>query len=111
MNDQFPEIAAALEREPAEDFIADGELVAFRDGITSFERLQQRHRKHVPVFSLPLRPPPARGRGPAPAAAARAQVAPAKGLRFDDPIRFNPHRNRDTARSCSARPAGRASRA
>ena len=35
MNDQFPEIAHALEREPAEDFVADGEIVAFRNGVTS----------------------------------------------------------------------------
>jgi bifunctional non-homologous end joining protein LigD len=92
MNDQFPEVAAALEREPAEDFIADGELVAFRDGITSFERLQQRHRKHVPVFlylfDLPrlggedLRPLPLRER--------KSRLR--NGLRFDDPVRFNPHR-------------------
>jgi DNA ligase D-like protein (predicted ligase) len=92
MNDQFPEIAAALEREPAEDFIADGELVAFRDGITSFERLQQRHRKHVPVFLYlfdlarlggeDLRPLPLRER--------KSRLR--NGLRFDDPIRFNPHR-------------------
>jgi len=92
MNDQFPEIAAALEREPAEDFIADGELVAFRDGITSFERLQQRHRKHVPVFLYlfdlarlggeDLRPLPLRER--------KSRLR--SGLRFDDPIRFNPHR-------------------
>jgi bifunctional non-homologous end joining protein LigD len=93
MNDQFPEIAEALEHQPARDFIADGEIVAFRDGITSFERLQQRHRKHVPVFlyvfdlprlegedlrSLPLRERKSRLR---------------HSLRFEGPIRFNPHRN------------------
>jgi bifunctional non-homologous end joining protein LigD len=93
MNDQFPEIAEALERDPAEDFIVDGEVVAFRNGVTSFERLQQRHRERVPVFyyvfdivhvngedlrSLPLRERKARLR---------------RALRFEDPIRFNPHRN------------------
>jgi bifunctional non-homologous end joining protein LigD len=93
MNDQFPEVAAALEREPAGDFVADGEIVAFRDGITSFERLQQRHRKRVPVFyyvfDLPrldgedLRPLPLRER--------KARLR--NGLDFNGPIRFNPHRN------------------
>ena len=93
MNDQFPEIARALEREPAEGFVADGEIVAFRNGITSFERLQQRAREHVPTFlylfdlpsldghdlrSLPLRERKARLR---------------RSLRFEGPIRFNPHRN------------------
>jgi bifunctional non-homologous end joining protein LigD len=93
MNDQFPEIAEALEREPAGDLILDGELVAFRNGVTSFERLQQRHRKHVPVyyyvFDLPrldgedLRPLPLRER--------KARLR--RALRFEGPIRFNPHRN------------------
>jgi bifunctional non-homologous end joining protein LigD len=93
MNDQFPEVAAALEREPAADFIADGEVVAFRNGVTSFERLQQRHRKRVPVFlylfDLPrfagedLRPLPLRER--------KARLR--RELRFEGPVRFNPHRN------------------
>ena len=92
MNEQFPELAAALEREPAEDFIADGEVVAFRNGVTSFERLQQRHRQHVPVFlylfDLPcfggedLRDLPLRER--------KARLR--RALRFEGPIRFNPHR-------------------
>ena len=93
MNDQFPEIVRALEEEPAEDFILDGEIVAFENGITSFARLQQRAREHVPVFlyafdlprhdgedlrTLPLRERKARLR---------------KALDFHGPIRFNPHRN------------------
>ncbi len=72
MNDQFPELVEALERQPSEDFIADGEIVAFAGGITSFARLQQRARRRVPVllyvFDLPrldgddLRPLPLRER-------------------------------------------------
>jgi DNA ligase D-like protein (predicted ligase) len=93
MNEQFPEIAAALERTPGEDFIVDGEIVAFRNGITSFERLQQRHRERVPVFYYvfdlvrlnghDLRPLPLRER--------KSRLR--RELHFDDPIRFNPHRN------------------
>ncbi len=93
MNDQFGEVAEALEREPAEDFVLDGELVAFRDGVTSFELLQQRHRRHVRVqyyvFDLPrlngedLRPLPLRER--------KARLR--RALRFEGTIRFNPHRN------------------
>jgi bifunctional non-homologous end joining protein LigD len=92
MNEQFPEVAAALEREPADRFVADGEIVAFRDGITSFERLQQRHREHVPVFyyvfDLPcfagedLRPQPLRQR--------KSRLR--RALDWGGPIRFNPHR-------------------
>ncbi len=93
MNDQFGEVAEALEREPAEDFVLDGELVAFRDGVTSFELLQQRHRRRVRVqyyvFDLPrlngedLRPLPLRER--------KARLR--RALRFEGTIRFNPHRN------------------
>jgi bifunctional non-homologous end joining protein LigD len=93
MNDQFPEIAEALEREPAEDFILDGEVVAMRDGVSSFELLQQRHRRRVPVylyvFDLPLldgedlRQLPLRER--------KARLR--RALDFKGPIRFNPHRN------------------
>ena len=93
MNDQFPEIAEALEREPAEEFVADGEVVAMRGGVSSFELLQQRHRRHVPiyyyVFDLPflsgedLRPLPLRER--------KSRLR--RALDFKGPIRFNPHRN------------------
>jgi len=92
MNDQFPEIAEALEREPAGDFILDGEVVAMRNGVSSFELLQQRHRRRVPVyyyvFDLPrlagedLRPLPLRER--------KARLR--RALDFKGPVRFNPHR-------------------
>ena len=93
MNDQFPELVRALEREPSRDFIADGEVVAFEGRVTSFARLQQRARKRVPVFlyvfdlprheghdlrALPLRERKARLR---------------RALRFEGPVRLNPHRN------------------
>ncbi len=93
MNHEYPTIVEALEREPSDDFIADGEIVAFENGITSFSRLQRRGRERVPVFlyvfdlprhaghdlrSLPLRERKARLR---------------RGLEFRGPIRFNPHRN------------------
>ena len=50
MNRAYPEMVEALEREPADDFIADGEIVAFEDGITSFARLQRAAASAVPVF-------------------------------------------------------------
>jgi DNA ligase D-like protein (predicted ligase) len=93
MNDQFPELVSALEAEPSRDFVADGEIVAFEGGVTSFARLQQRARERVPVFlycfDLPLhegedlRPRPLRER--------KARLR--RGLEFSAPIRFNPHRN------------------
>ena len=83
----------ALERQPSEDFIGDGEIVAFENGITSFSRLQRRGRERVPVFlylfDLPrhegedLRPLPLRER--------KARLR--RALEFGGPLRFNPHRN------------------
>jgi bifunctional non-homologous end joining protein LigD len=93
MNHEYPTIVEALEREPSDDFVADGEIVAFENGITSFSRLQRRGRERVPVFlyvfdlprhagedlrSLPLRERKARLR---------------RALEFGGPVRFNPHRN------------------
>jgi bifunctional non-homologous end joining protein LigD len=93
MNNEYPTIVEALEREPSDDFVADGEIVAFENGITSFSRLQRRGRERVPVFlylfdlprhagedlrNLPLRKRKARLR---------------RALEFGGPLRFNPHRN------------------
>lgn len=93
MNEQFPELAQALERQPCRDFIADGEIVAFEGGVTSFARLQQRARERVPVylyaFDLPrhdgedLRALPLRER--------KARLR--RALDFGGLVRFNPHRN------------------
>jgi bifunctional non-homologous end joining protein LigD len=93
MNDQFPELVKALERQPSRDFVLDGEIVAFEGAVTSFARLQQRARERVPVFLYvfdvlrhegeDLRPLPLRER--------KARLR--RALDFKDPIRFNPHRN------------------
>jgi bifunctional non-homologous end joining protein LigD len=50
MTGQFPELAEALEAQPVGDFVVDGEIVAFADGVTSFSRLQRRARERVSVF-------------------------------------------------------------
>jgi bifunctional non-homologous end joining protein LigD len=42
VNGTYPELAAALAAQDCADFIVDGEVVAFENGRTSFERLQQR---------------------------------------------------------------------
>jgi DNA ligase D-like protein (predicted ligase) len=94
MNADYPELVAALEAEPCEDFVVDGEVVAFDGrGITSFSRLQRRHRERVAIFyyvfdllrlngedtrDLPLRERKAELR---------------RALAFKGPIRFSPHRN------------------
>jgi DNA ligase D-like protein (predicted ligase) len=95
LNGRFPEIAAALEADPATNLVIDGEVVAFDGPQTSFSRLQQRGEHPTPVFfyvfdilrdggedvtKQPLRERKARLR---------------KALAFDDPIRFTTHRNGD----------------
>ena len=42
INDTYPELVEALERQAAERFVADGEIVAFEGDVTSFARLQSR---------------------------------------------------------------------
>ena len=93
MNHEYPAVVEALESEPSKEFVADGEIVAFENGITSFSRLQRRGHERVPVFlylfdlpthegedlrSLPLRERKARLR---------------RALEFGGPLHFNPHRN------------------
>src|SRR5207302_1960964 len=49
LNEKYPEIAAAFHRQEIGSFIADGEIVTFKDGVTSFAKLQQRMQvKHPP---------------------------------------------------------------
>ncbi|HEY2005560.1 MAG TPA: hypothetical protein VGG87_03865, partial [Solirubrobacteraceae bacterium] len=50
LNGRYPEIAAALEAQPQQRFAVDGEVVAFDGAQTSFAKLAQRGRTHVPVF-------------------------------------------------------------
>ena len=94
MNGDYPELVRALEAEPCGDFVVDGEVVAFdRRGVTSFSRLQRRHRERVAVsFYLfdvlrldgrDVRDLPLRGR--------KAELR--RALRFGGPVRFSPHRN------------------
>jgi bifunctional non-homologous end joining protein LigD len=93
MNDQFPEIAEALEREPAADFILDGEVVAMRHGVSSFELLQQRHRRRVPVYYYVFDVPRLDGEDLRPLPLRERKARLRKALGFEGPIRFNPHRN------------------
>lgn len=93
MNDQFPEVAAALEREPSRDFIADGELVAFQGNRTSFARLQQRARRHVPVFLYVFDLPRHDGEDLRELPLRKRKARLRRALDFKGPIRLNPHRN------------------
>lgn len=52
LNDKYPEITAAFDQQKADCFIADGEIVTFKDGVTSFAKLQQRMKVEHPPADL-----------------------------------------------------------
>jgi bifunctional non-homologous end joining protein LigD len=94
MNGDYPQLARALADQPCTDFVVDGEVVAFdRRGATSFGRLQRRGKERVAIFlylfdmlrhdKLDIRESPLRER--------KARLR--RALIFEDPLRFNPHRN------------------
>ena len=95
LNGRYPEVAEALDAEKCDEFVVDGEVVAFDGSQTSFARLAARGQHYVPVFMyvfdilwleghdvrrLPLR--------------TRKRLL-RKALQFHGPVRLTPHRNRD----------------
>jgi DNA ligase D-like protein (predicted ligase) len=57
ISDKYPEIAAALEQQETDSFVADGEIVTFKDGVTSFAKLQERMQVQHPSAELLRRVP------------------------------------------------------
>ncbi len=57
LNEKYPEIVAAFHRQQLQFFIADGEIVTFKDGITSFAKLQERMQVPHPSTDLVRRVP------------------------------------------------------
>jgi bifunctional non-homologous end joining protein LigD len=104
LNRSYPELVEALAGQESDDFVVDGEIVAFSGGVTSFSRLQGRmqiddpqrarrtgiavylylfdivHLDGYEVTALPLR--------------SRKWLL-RRALSFGGPIRWLPHRNRD----------------
>jgi bifunctional non-homologous end joining protein LigD len=102
MNATWPELVEDLEKDPCEDFVADGEIVTLDGARTSFSRLQNRigirkaedaRKKGIRVYlylfdilhvnghdvtELPLR---------------RRKALLKRALVFHDRIRYTPHRN------------------
>jgi len=57
LNERYPEVTAAFHRQRTDSFIADGEIVTFKDGITSFTKLQERIQVEHPSADLLRRVP------------------------------------------------------
>lgn len=102
VNETYPELVEAVLAQRVQEFVADGEVVAFDGDVSSFSRLQGRmqitdpdkarasgiavylylfdllHLDGHDLTGLPLR---------------RRKSLLRQALRFDDPLRFTPHRN------------------
>ena len=50
LNESYPELLPALEKQSCSSFVVDGEIVAFDRGVSRFSVLQKRRQIHVPVF-------------------------------------------------------------
>jgi bifunctional non-homologous end joining protein LigD len=93
MTSQFPELAAALGDQPSRDFVLDGELVAFQDGVTSFSRLQRRARERVSVFLYVFDLLRHEGRDVRDLPLRERKALLRKALRFGGRVRYSTHRN------------------
>jgi DNA ligase D-like protein (predicted ligase) len=109
LNLRYPELVEAFQVQKEESFIVDGEIVAFKGGLTSFAKLQQRMqvqqpsaqlRRRVPVWfyafdlmylaSYDTRQVPLRYR----------KELLARALDFKDPLCFTEHRDKDGETYC-----------
>ena len=96
MNGDYPELVGALETEPCEDFVIDGEVVAFgAGGVTSFSRLQRRHRERVAIFYYVFDLLRLRGEDVRDLPLRQRKAELRRALRFEGHVRFSPHRNED----------------
>jgi len=94
-NERFPQIAAALEHDPADDFVVDGEIVAFADGRSTFETLQQRGERRAQLYLYVFDVLYAGGEDVSGLPWRQRKALLRKLLRFDGPIRLTQHRNRE----------------
>jgi len=100
----YPELVAALSDQACDDFVVDGEIVTFEDGVTSFSRLQQRMQitdpkaaraSSVPVYYYLFDIPYLDGRSLAGLPLRRRKSILKRVVSFEDPLRYTAHRNRD----------------
>jgi bifunctional non-homologous end joining protein LigD len=95
LNGRFPEIAAALEADPAANIVLDGEIVAFDGAQTSFARLQQRGERPTQVFYYVFDILRVGGEDVTDEPLRARKALLRNAVAFEDPIRWTAHRNRD----------------
>ena len=100
----YPELVDALSHQPCDDFVVDGEIVAFENGVTSFSRLQQRMQindpqearsSRVAVYCYLFDLLHLEGYGLERLALRVRKAVLRHAISFEDPLRYTPHRNRD----------------
>jgi bifunctional non-homologous end joining protein LigD len=104
LNDHYPELAEALAAQEANDFVVDGEVVAFQGGRSSFARLQRRmqlgdpeaaRRSGVAVHLYLFDVLHMHGHDVTRLGLRQRKAVPRRLLAFRDPLRLTPHRNAD----------------
>ena len=93
LNARFPEVVAALERDPATQFVLDGEVVAFDGPQTSFARLQQRGERPVAVYLYAFDLLHLAGHDTTALALRARKSLLRRALAFHGPVRLTRHRN------------------
>jgi DNA ligase D-like protein (predicted ligase) len=101
-NATYPELVDAIAAQKARDFVVDGEVVAFRGGVTSFSRLQQRmkiadagkaRRSGVAVYYYLFDIVHLDGRDTTRLDLRDRKSLLERAIEFRDPLRFSAHRN------------------
>ena len=101
VNRTYPEIVEAIRNQPAEKFIIDGEIVAFRGEVTSFSELQKRmqlsnaeeiNQHATAVFCYVFDLVHFSGRNISELPVLERKKILEKLITFEDPIRYTPHR-------------------
>jgi len=95
LNGRYPEIARALERDPADGVVLDGEVVAFEGSRTSFARLARRGHERVAVFLYVFDLMHLAGHDTRPLPLRARKRLLRRTLAFGDRLRLTVHRNRD----------------
>src|SRR4051812_46959941 len=95
LNDRFPAIAAALERQACRRFAIDGEVVAFSGGRASLAQPAHARSGRVKVFPYVFDVTWIDGEDVRPLPLLQRKRLLRRTIDFADPIRFTPHRNGD----------------
>jgi len=104
LNNTYPELVEALEREASPEFVADGEIIAFSHGIPSFSRLQGRlgiadperaRRTGIAVYYYLFDVPHLEGHDTTVLPVRTRKRVLRGALDFHGHVRYLPHRNRE----------------